>query len=231
MAPLLYATLGKGRKALVFDCDDTLWKGVLGEDGIDGIQMSPTSAEGAIFREVQTLALALRKQGVLLGLCSKNNPEDVDQVLESHPDMVIRSSDLAVKAVNWSDKAENLLQIARTLNIGLDAIVFVDDSEFEANLIRKSLPEVYVIQVPRRLYDYPATIREAFGLFAKLSRTAEDMNRSRMYLENQERELQRQHFGSVEDYLRSLELRSKGGRERRFDCAAARSTYPEDKSV
>lgn len=202
--PLVLSSRGKAKKALIFDCDNTLWKGVLGEEGASGIQMSRATNEGSLFADVQSIALSLSSQGVLIGLCSKNNPQDVDEVLRSHPDMQLRSEHLAVKRVNWSDKASNLREIARELNIGLDSLVFVDDSAFEVNLVRGQLPEVTVLQVPEALHLYPSMLRANCGLFYKLSSTVEDAKKTEMYKDQAKREASKIEFGDVESYLASL---------------------------
>nr|NQU89371.1 HAD-IIIC family phosphatase [Bacteroidota bacterium] len=204
--PFIFSANGKAKKALIFDCDDTLWKGILGEDGFDKIEMSPFTKDGSIFAEIQSLALSLNKQGVLLGLCSKNNPADVDQVLSEHPDMQIRDEHLTIKKVNWNDKVSNLCEIARELNIGLDSLVFVDDSDFEVNLVREQLLEVKVLQVSKRLYEYPNLIRENMGLFYELSKTAEDKKKITMYKEQLERKSARKAFENLGDYLASLDI-------------------------
>jgi FkbH-like protein len=204
--PIILAANGKTKKALIFDCDNTLWKGILGEDGFDNIQMSQHANGGKYFYEVQTLALALSKQGVLLGLCSKNNAQDVDEVLLSHPDILIKNEDIVIKKVNWSDKASNLREIAQELNIGLDSIVFVDDSDFEINLIKEQLPEITALQVPKNLYEYPKLIKEQRSLFYRLSYSKEDLVKSKMYKEQVQRENEKSNFGSFEEYLISLEL-------------------------
>jgi FkbH-like protein len=206
MAPAALSAAGLARKVLVFDCDNTLWKGVLGEDGEDGIRMSDDTREGAPFADVQRIALALRRRGVLLGLCSKNNPGDVDAVLETHPDMQLRDADFAIKRVNWTDKATNLREIAAELNLGLDAIVFVDDSDFELTLVRDQLPQVHVVKVPADAHRYPALMREVESLFFGLSSTAEDSAKTEMYRQEAKRREAAQKHASMDDYLASLGL-------------------------
>ena len=142
-------------KVLIFDCDNTLWKGVLGETGFDKIQMSSNSNNGQIFEEIQSLALKLSKKGVLLGLCTKNNLSDIMAVLDNHPDIILREKDLVIIKSNWRNKVKNLIAISKELNVGLDSIVFIDDSDFEVNLVKKQIPELSVFQVPKRLYKYP----------------------------------------------------------------------------
>ena len=205
--PFIMSANGKAKKALIFDCDNTLWKGILGEDGFDNIEMSEVTKDGAIFAEIQSTALAINKQGILIGLCSKNNPKDVDEVLDSHPDMQLRDKHISINKSNWSDKVTNITEIAKELNIGLDSLVFVDDSSFEVNLIREELPEVTVLQVPERLYEYPKMLRENMGLFYNLSLTTEDKKKINMYKQQINRETVKKEFTDIDDYLSSLELK------------------------
>lgn len=202
--PFVLSARGKAKKAMIFDCDNTLWKGVLGEDGAGGIEMSRASKEGSFFAEVQSIALSLNKRGVLIGLCSKNNPQDVDEIVRLHPDMQMRDQNLAVKRVNWADKVSNLREIARELNIGLDSLVFVDDSAFEVNLVRTQLPEVTVLQVPESLHLYPSMLRANSGLFYSLSVSDEDAKKTEMYKDQAGREMSKLEFADLESYLASL---------------------------
>ena len=204
--PLVRSLNGKAKKALIFDCDNTLWKGILGEDGFDNILVSSTQPGGAPYEEIQSLAKSLTGEGIILGLCSKNNPDDVDEVLEKHPGMTLRDTDLTIKRVNWSDKVTNLKDIAKSLNIGLDSLVFVDDSDFEVNYVRENLPEVTVIQVPKRTSDYPAEIRKNLGLFFNASKTDEDIKRVKMYKEQVKREEAKTGFDTLESYIKSMEI-------------------------
>ena len=195
--PIFQAVNGKTKKALIFDCDNTLWKGVLGEDGFDGIKM---------FNEVQHLAVSLAKQGVIIGLCSKNNPEDVDNVLLKHKEMILKDSDIVIKKVNWTDKATNLTSIAKELNIGLDSFVFVDDSNFEVNLIKEKLPMVEVVQVPPKEHEYSMLLRKVSNLFYNPTQTEEDLKKVAMYKAQVQRVQEEENIGNIEDYLKSLEL-------------------------
>jgi FkbH-like protein len=206
--PYIMSANGKNKKAIIFDCDNTLWKGILGEDGFDNIEMSPKTKDGAIFSEIQSIAVALYKQGVLIGLCSKNNHSDVEKVIKSHQDMQLRNEHITINKINWSDKVTNLLDIATELNIGLESLVFVDDSSFEVNLIKQQLPEVVVIQVPERLNDYPMVLRENLDLFYNLSYTVEDSQKSEMYKQQLQRKKAKKEFADMEEYLASLELKA-----------------------
>jgi len=204
--PYIMSATGKSKKALIFDCDNTLWKGILGEDGYDNIEMSSKTKNGAIFAEVQNIALALNKHGVLIGLCSKNNPQDIDNVIKTHPDMQLKEENITINKSNWSDKVTNLKSIAKGLNIGLDSLVFIDDSSFEVNLIRDQLPQVTVLQVPEKLYEYPKLLRDNLGLFYNLSSTSEDSKKVEMYKQQVERDSAKSEFETLDDYLASLEL-------------------------
>lgn len=206
LLPFFASAYGKAKKALIFDCDNTLWKGVLGEDGFDGIKMSANSPSGVPYRAVQYMAKELSKRGVVIGLCSKNNLEDVEQVIDTHPDFALTQSEIVIKKVNWTNKAVNLNEIAQELNIGLESIVFVDDSDFEVNLIREELPQVEVIQVPKRAHGYPGLIREKMQLFFNISETAEDKKKTLMYKQQAEREQAKSSFADIGDFLTSLEL-------------------------
>jgi len=193
--PIFLTSIGKIKKALIFDCDNTLWRGVLGEDGFDNIYM---------YQEIQYLALKLSQQGVIIGLCSKNNLKDVDDVLTDHPDMVLREDSITIKKVNWNNKVSNLKAIAKDLNIGLDSIVFIDDSSFEVELVKNELPEVTVFQVPEKEYKYGLMMRELGNLFYNPSETKEDIQKLQIYKEQLKRNKDKDSKGSIKDYLVSL---------------------------
>jgi FkbH-like protein len=204
--PLILSTNGLSKKALILDCDNTIWRGILGEDGFDAIEMSPETAHGSVYSEVQSIVLSLKKQGVLIGLCSKNNYEDVVEVIANHPDMQLRENHISILKVNWNDKAANLREISNELNIGLDSMVFVDDSSFEVNLVKENLPEIKVFQVPKNIYDYPSMMNMCQNLFYSLSTTDEDSNRVDMYKQAEKREKNKESFTSLVEYLSSLQL-------------------------
>lgn len=206
IAPAFLAATGHARKIVVLDCDNTIWSGILGEDGEAGIEMSDLTAKGKVFREVQAILLGMQKNGVLLALCSKNNPADVDQILAAHPDMVLREENLVSKKVNWKDKVTNLREMAMELNLGLDSFIFVDDSEFELGLIRKELPQVACIHVPLNLSEYPGLMRKLRHQMFALSRSDEDDRKTEMYQQENQRKQISARFESIDDYLASLDL-------------------------
>lgn len=198
------ALRGKPRKCLVLDCDNTLWGGILGEDGINGIQLG-TAYPGSAYQAFQREILNLHDRGVILALCSKNNQADVLEVLRRHPDMILREEHFATWQINWEDKATNLRRISADLNIGTEALVFVDDSQFECELIRRQLPEVTVLQ----LFAEPVTFRSrlcAAACFDSLSFSSEDRQRSLMYQADKQRKALQLQAGSLREYLSQLQL-------------------------
>jgi FkbH-like protein len=193
---------GRVAKALVVDLDNTLWGGVVGEDGAAGIQLGEQHP-GAGFVALQHAIRDLAGRGVLLGICSKNNESDALEVLERHPAMVLRPGDFSAMRINWENKADNLRAIAADWNIGLDSIAFIDDNPAECALVRRQLPEVIVIEldaVPE--VDRNPVIGNPF--FERLSLTDEDRGRTAVYAQQRERSMASAASGSLEDYLMSL---------------------------
>jgi FkbH-like protein len=209
VSPLFRAVAGKARKVLVLDCDNTLWGGILGEDGAEKLQMNDLSRPGKVFQEVQQIIKGMRSEGVVLALCSKNNPEDVDEILDTHPDLVLRRSDFVARKINWRDKASNLRELAAELNLGLDSFVFVDDSGFEIGLVAEELPEVHLLQVPEQLSEFPGAMRRLRNLFFSLSQSDEDTQKTELYRAESERNTAKQAYENIDDYLRSLGLEVK----------------------
>ena len=203
---IILSNQGKSKKAIIMDCDNTLWSGIIGEDGFNKIDMSKNSKIGKIFYEIQNIIISMSQMGVIVGLCSKNNLNDVEYVINKHPDMLIKNKHLSIKKINWLNKAENLSQIAKDLNIGIDSLVFVDDSSFEIGLINKMLPEVTTIQVPKNLYKYPETLNKISRLFYNSSTTKEDLNRVKMYKHQDLRSIYKNKFNNIDNYIESLGL-------------------------
>jgi FkbH-like protein len=201
-AKYVRALRGLVRKCVVVDCDNTLWGGIVGEEGLKGIQLG--GGPGANYTSLQRELLNLHDRGVLVALCSKNNEADVLEVLRSHPDMLLKESHVACHRINWEDKASNLRAIAKELNIGLDSLVFVDDSAFECELVREQLPEVAVVQLKEGT-DYGSQLaRHAF--FDSLVSSKEDTQRTAHFkAEAQRRELQ-SSASSLEEFLERLEM-------------------------
>jgi FkbH-like protein len=205
ISPVVLSVTGKSKKAIIFDCDNTLWNGIVGEDLKDGLFMTSTTAKGVVYEEVQCITKELADKGIIIGLNSKNNVDDVEEILK-HSDMSIHNDEISIKKINWNDKVSNLKEIALELNIGLESIVFVDDSDFEINLVKKYLPQVETIQVPIEKYLYPAEIRKKLGLFYRLNSTKEDLLRGKMYAEEALRKNKYEVYENIEEYLSSLGL-------------------------
>jgi FkbH-like protein len=200
------ALKGANKKCIVLDCDNTLWGGVVGEDGLSGIKLSSNSYPGSGYYEFQQEIVNLYHRGILVALCSKNNESEVWDVFRNHPDMVLKESHVACAKINWNDKASNLHQIAQELNIGVDSMVFVDDSEFEVNLVQQLIPEVETISLPSKRSTEYRLILSSCGWFDTLALTQEDSDRGAMYSAERKRIQVKREFTSIEQYHQSLEM-------------------------
>jgi len=198
---------GKSRKCLILDCDGTLWGGIVGEDGIDGIKLGP-DFPGNSFMMFQKEVLNLYHRGVLLAICSKNNEADVLDILRNHPDMVLKEEHFAAMRINWTDKAENILSIADELNVGVDSLVFIDDTDFECNRVREALPDIEVIHLKDQPSSYRRQLCDA-GLFDSLIYSAEDRKRTATFKADKQRKSIQKTASSLEDYLLNLEIKAK----------------------
>jgi FkbH-like protein len=194
---------GKICKALVVDLDNTLWGGVIGEDGMQGIKLS-AEYPGAAFQALQRVMLDLARRGILLAVCSKNNLEDAMEALENHPGMLLRPKNFAAMRINWNDKSQNLREIAAELNIGIDSLAFMDDNPVEREQVRAALPEVTVIDMPDDPVEYATALREC-PVFERLTLSAEDQQRTSFYVAERERSQAEQTFQTKEDFYRYLE--------------------------
>lgn len=190
-------------KCLVLDLDNTLWGGVLGEEGIGGIHLGE-DFPGNIYKDFQRYLSALRVRGILLAIASKNNEADVLELFEKHADCVLRLSDFAAHRINWEDKPLSLQAIARELGIGTDALAFFDDNPVERELVRARMPEVAVIDAPKDPLGYIDAIEQS-GVFDALTISGEDRQRHEMYGEQRRRSLLQARCASTEDFLRELE--------------------------
>ena len=198
---------GVGSKVAVVDLDNTLWGGVIGEDGLDGIRVGPEHP-GASHLAVQRALLDLTRRGILLAICSKNNFDDAREALERHPHMLLRLRHFAATRINWKDKAANLREIAAELNLGIDALAFIDDNPVERDFVRRALPEVHVVELPDDPAGYADCVRSD-PMFERLRLTSEDTQRVEMYAaERQRRELQ-EEAGSLEAFYRSLGMQAE----------------------
>ncbi len=210
VARIVAAQQGRARKCVVFDLDNTLWGGVVGDVGLQGLALGEGSAAGEAHLELQRYARRLKERGVVLAVCSKNDPAIAKEAFSRHPEMALRLDDIACFVANWNDKAENLREIARTLNIGLDSLVFVDDNPAERARVREALPMVAVPELP----DDPSLYVRALasqGYFEAVSFTREDTQRSASYAANAQREVLRESARSMDDFLRGLEMTAVHG--------------------
>jgi len=194
---------GKTAKALVVDLDNTLWGGVIGEDGMSGIKLS-AEYPGAAYQALQRAMLDLTHKGILLAICSKNNPEDAIEVLEKHPGMLLRTKHFAAMRISWNDKSQGLREIASELNIGIDSLAFADDNPLEREQVRSAVPEAIVIDLPQNPLEYAAVIRD-HPAFERLTLSGEDRQRTTFYAAQRERAQSEQTFRSKEDFYRFLE--------------------------
>ena len=196
---------GRVRKCLVLDLDNTLWKGILGDDGIEGIEVSDTLI-GEAYHQFQLTIKQLASQGVLLTINSKNDLEKVKKVLNNHSKMVLREEDFVYICANWIPKHENLKEIAQSLNIGLDSFIFVDDSDFERNLIRSKQKNVMVVELEKEQATFSESLLTG-GWLNKLELTKEDHSRTQKYKHEDQRKTFLSKFDSIDDYLQELELK------------------------
>jgi HAD superfamily phosphatase (TIGR01681 family) len=199
------AIRGKSRRALILDLDNTVWGGVIGDDGLEGIKVAQGDARGEAHLAVQQLALDLRKRGIVLAVSSKNTDEIARVPFESHPEMLLRLEHIAVFQANWNDKATNIQAIAEELNLGLDAMVFLDDNPVERGLVRQLLPQVGVPELPEDPAWYARTLTAA-GYFEAIAFATEDLKRAGFYQDNARRASLQKQVGGLDAYLASLDM-------------------------
>ena len=201
------AILGLTKKVLVTDLDNTLWGGVIGEDGLAGIKIGPGSPAGEEYLRLQRYMLDLKRRGILLAVCSKNNPEDARLPFEQHKDMALHLDDFAVFRANWEDKATNIRRAAEELSLGLDSFVFLDDNPLEREWVRCSLPNVSVVELGPTVFHYVRDLDSA-RYFHTLSLSSEDLKRADSYRIEAQREGLRASAASLEEFLSQLQLQA-----------------------
>jgi FkbH-like protein len=205
VARIVAAIRGKSRKVLILDLDNTVWGGVIGDDGLEGIKIAQGDATGEAHLAVQRLALDLRQRGIVLAVSSKNNDETARAPFEQHPEMLLKLDHIAVFQANWNDKATNIQAIAEELSLGLDAMVFLDDNPVERGLVRKLLPQVAVPELPEDPACFARTLAAA-GYFEAVAFAAEDLKRACYYQDNAKRADLQKQVGGVDAYLASLDM-------------------------
>ncbi len=193
------------KKCLVMDMDNTLWGGIIGEDGIEGIALGPTPS-GRPFLEFQKYILNLFHRGVILALNSRNNPEAIYRVLNEHPYMVLKEEHFVSMKINWKDKATNLEEIAGEINIGLDSIVFIDDDKFNRELVREMLPQVYTVEMPEDPSLYVRALQE-INDFNTMQLTEEDKQKGHMYIAQRKRQQLQNVSMNLEHFLKELHVK------------------------
>ena len=201
---IIVASMGKIKKCLILDLDNTTWGGIIGDDGIEGIQVGDLGI-GKAFTELQQWAKQLEQRGIILCICSKNTEEVAKEPFEKHPEMVLKLDDIAVFVANWDNKADNIRYIKAVLNIGFDSMVFLDDNPFERNIVRKELPDVCVPELPEDPADYLSYIQK-LNLFETISLSEEDENRTKQYQEEAKRVSFQQAFTNEDEFLESLDM-------------------------
>lgn len=212
------ALRGNTRKCLVLDLDNTLWGGVVGDEGWEGVQIDPNNAVGEAYRFFQFYCLELRKRGVILAICSKNDEPIAKEPFEKNENMILRLDDISCFVANWENKADNLRKIAHELNIGIDSLVFFDDNPAEREIVKQFVPEVHVVDVP----DDPALYvlqMEKEQPFEWLQLTKEDLERTNSYKGNQMRQQLQDSFVDYNEYLKALEMTGEAARVQQTDVA------------
>jgi FkbH-like protein len=216
VARIIAAQRGLSKKCLILDLDNTLWGGVIGDAGIDGIVLGQGSAEGEAHAALQRYVKQLAQRGIVLAVCSKNDARIAEEAFSNHPEMVLKRSDIASFVANWEPKEGNIRQIAKQLNLGLDAMVFVDDNPVERAAVRQALPMVAVPELPADPAHYVRCIADA-GYFEAITFTADDRQRSEQYAANASREAVLTSGGDLQEFLAGLQMSVVFGRARDVD--------------
>lgn len=208
LANMISSPLGKSKKCLVLDLDNTLWGGIIGDDDVDGIQIGHETAIGESFLEFQQYVLNLKKRGIILAVCSKNDLEVAKKGF-THPDSLLKYEDFISFIANWNPKSENIKEIAKQINIGLDSLVFIDDNPMERNLVRELLPDVVVPEVEEANPTSYIKVLEEGKFFEQLVISQDDLKRNKAYEENKKRLSMEQEYDKYEDFLRNLEMKAE----------------------
>jgi FkbH-like protein len=197
---------GRNKKALVLDLDNTLWGGIVGDDGWENLRIGGHDPLGEAFADFQKSLKRLVNRGVVLAIVSKNEESVALDAIRRHPEMVLKLEDFAAWKINWQDKARNITELMTELNLGLDSAVFLDDSAFERTRVREALPQVFVPELPADPMEYP-TFLAALRCFDSPVISAEDRKRTTMYVADRQRTALKTEAGSLEDWLAQLDLR------------------------
>lgn len=206
---IVNALRAKIKKCVVLDLDNTLWGGVIGDDGLEGIEIGELGI-GRAFRDFQLWLKELTKRGIILAVCSKNDEDKAKEPFEKHPDMVLKLDDIACFIANWEDKASNIRKIREILNLGMDSFVFLDDNPFERNLVKSMIPEITVPDLPEDPAEYLGYLK-SLDLFETISFAADDAVRTKQYRAEAERVKSQAAFSDYRDYLKDLDMVAYAG--------------------
>lgn len=201
---IIQTLMAKIRKCVVLDLDNTLWGGVIGDDGINGIQIGELGV-GHAFMAFQEWLLELKKTGIILCVCSKNDEDKAKEPFEKHPEMVLRLTDFAMFTANWQDKASNIINMAQVLNLNTDSFVFIDDNPFERDQVKEMVPGITVPDMPEDPAEYVDYVK-SLNLFERISVSSADQDRTRQYQEEAGRKTLEAKFATYDDYLSALEM-------------------------
>jgi FkbH-like protein len=204
MVGIISSIEGKFKKCLILDLDNTTWGGIIGDDGLEKIQIGSLGI-GKAFSEFQHWVKALQRRGIIIAVCSKNDEDKAKEPFEKHPDMVLKLEDISVFVANWENKADNIRKIQSILNIGFDSMVFLDDNPFERNLVRENLPDVCVPELPEDPANYLEYLYE-LNLFETASFSENDAERTKQYQIESQRATALESFTNVEEFLKSLNM-------------------------
>jgi FkbH-like protein len=202
---ILAAQLGRSRRVLVLDLDNTLWGGIVGDDGMEGLALGTGTPLGETYAALQRMALSYRERGILLCISSKNDEAIALDAFRRHPEMVLKEDDITALRINWDDKAANIKAIAEIIELGLESLVFLDDNPAERKRVRDALPAVAVAELPEDPSEWIAVFQAA-GYFEQASFSREDQLRAGFYKANAQRAAQLERIGNHDDYLRSLDM-------------------------
>jgi FkbH-like protein len=191
---------------IIFDCDNTLWRGVAGESKVEELEFDGNTPVGKIFNEVHYIVKSLLKKGVMISICSKNNLTDVKKVFKSDK-TILNINEFTSFRINWKNKFENIVDLSKELNIGLNSIIFIDDNSFEINSVKKKLPEVLSFKVPDNLYEYPKFLRKIENLYFSQFLTSEDLIRNKSYEINKVRKSLENKSQNLEKFINSLKIK------------------------
>jgi FkbH-like protein len=204
---IINTLMGKVKKCLIVDLDNTLWGGVIGDDGLENIQLGNLGI-GKAFTEFQYWIKKLKNRGIIIAVCSKNTESIAKEPFEKHPDMVLHLDDIAVFIANWENKVTNIKLIQSILNIGFDSMVFLDDNPFERNMVKENIPEITVPELPEDPAEYLEYLY-SLNLFETVSYAKADSERTKQYQIEAQRNIIKNQFSNEDDFLKSLNMVSQ----------------------